>query len=324
MHRNAELSEGIPVRAKVAYWQVASRSDHGRIRSLQDLSIDLVAAVRHAAERSIWVGAFGQAADAWISANIAPVDDELRRAALAITAAGLPRRSRANLSSELRYQQALTHERLSTALLDGDPLDPGSYSRDIAFVSGLAVPTGAMTIFIPPGRPLAAAAPPCRRAAARFVRELRQIGHREAVSRLMSASIKPWAELHLDRRVLDQFHLQGLLQTYLHAGSLMRHRPDIAGLYGASWFFDPQLAIISPKLRFVRQLAEAGGARFLRLRTDPDQAAFALERSPTRRRLANAGEYVPSCFGMYWLRSDLIDWADQQMPISDINAELVA
>ena len=324
MFRNEELVGGVPPRATVAYWQVASRSDHGRIGSLQELSIGLVAAARCAAEHSVEVGAFGQAADAWISANVGPVDDELRRAALAITAASLPRRSRTSLPLELRHQQAFAHERLATALLSCDPLEEGGFTRDIAFVSGLAVPAGALTIFIPPARAPAPAAPQPRRAVGRLVRELRQIGHREAVSRLRSASIRPWAELHLDRRFLNDFHPPGLLKTYQHAGSLMKHRPDIAGLCGASWFFDPKLAIISPKLGFVRQLAEAGGARFLRLRTDPDQTAFALERSPTRRRIASAGEYIPCCFGMYWLRSDLIAWADRQTPLSDGVPELVA
>ncbi len=324
MFRNVQMGEGIPPRATVAYWQVASRSDHGRIKSLQELSIGLVAAARCAAEHSTDVGAFGQAADAWLAANVAPVDDELRRAALAITAASLARRSRTSLPHQLRSQQAPAHERLASSLLNCTPLDDGSFSRDVAFVSGLAVPTGAMTLFIPPKRAAAGAAPHCRRAAGRLVRELRQIGHREAISRLRAASMRPWAELHLDRRFLEHFDAPGMLQTYLHAGALMRQRTDVAGLCGASWFFDPTIAIISPKLAFVRQLAEAGGARFLRLRSDPDQTAFALERSPTRRRLASAGEYTPACFGMYWLRSDLLAWADRQAPLTGLDQVRVA
>jgi hypothetical protein len=88
-------------------------------------------------------------------------------------------------------------------------------------------------------------------------------------------------------------------------------RPDLAGVYAASWLYDPQLASVSPKLTFVRKIAEAGGARFLRLRTDPVQIAYATAHSPVRRQLMQSGAYSPTCYGLHWDRHAFIAWAER-------------
>jgi hypothetical protein len=47
----------------------------------------------------------------------------------------------------------------------------------------------------------------------------------------------------------------------------------------------------------------------VRLRADPAQTAFAIARSRERRRLFMSGAYKPVCYGMFWDRRTLMDWA---------------
>ena len=139
-----------------------------------------------------------------------------------------------------------------------------------------------------------------------------QYGAGAARAWLSEVGVGAWAELHLDVRDLMDFNTEGLLRCHLRLAALMRARPDLAGVFGASWLYDPQLASITPKLAFLRRLAEDGGARLLRLRADPIQTALATARSPTRRKLVESGAYKPICYGMYWRRDALIGWSDRE------------
>jgi hypothetical protein len=130
-----------------------------------------------------------------------------------------------------------------------------------------------------------------------------------AIAWLAAWRARPWVELHVDIRNLSEFNAAGFIRGYHRLADLMALRPDLAGVYGASWLYQPELSDVSPNLAFPRETAEAGGALIVRLRADPVQTAFAVARSPTRRRLLMSGEYRPVCYGMFWERGPLMDWS---------------
>lgn len=83
----------------------------------------------------------------------------------------------------------------------------------------------------------------------------------------------------------------------------------MAGLWGASWFYDPQLAQISPRLSYLRARPSERGAIFIRLGSGSLHTQRAMQTSPTRRTLIASGVYRPVCYAMFWPRQDLLTWA---------------
>ena len=309
MANATSYGRAIPADAKVNYWNVLCASPLRRLSDIAELSFGLNVAARRAAQQSAEIGAFEAVADRWLTSRHGGVDDTLRRAALAAAALDLPRRASSWLPNELLEQHAVGHMRLAATLVTAATPASGAYTRDVAFVTGLALPAGAMTLFIPPVAGPSSLVLRSRRTAGQLVRRTRQMGAIEAGVWLKQARLRPWAEFHLDSRYLQDFNAEGLHRTYLRVAALLRVREDLSGLCGASWFYDPAVVTISPRLAFLRLTAEKHGAVFLRLREDPTQTALAVQTSPTRRNLVENGTYRPICYGMYWQRSDLLAWA---------------
>ncbi len=279
-------------------------------------SSGLVGACRRVAQKNDRIGAYEQASDEWLRATYGRLDDALRRAAIAAAALDLDRRCRA-LPKSLSSRLLLGHKRLAAALTAGGPYSASAFTRDAAFVAGLAVPSGAMTVFVPPPSSVVSLPLRGRRAAGQVWRSVGQTNLRSGLAWIGQVGVRHWAELHVDDRYVDDFNQEGLIDTYQAAAILLASRPDIAGLRGSSWFFDPSLLQTSPGLAFLRNIAEEGGCRFLRHQTDPEQVAFALQRSPSRRRASEAGAYTPTCVGMYWTRDKLLDWASRRQPVPE-------
>lgn len=82
--------------------------------------------------------------------------------------------------------------------------------------------------------------------------------------------------------------------------------PGHRGAFSTSWYFDPRIAEISPRLAFVGDLALATGARRFRVGPSADALANATTKSPTRRRLVAEGNYTPTDYAVVWARRDLI------------------
>ena len=99
--------------------------------------------------------------------------------------------------------------------------------------------------------------------------------------------------------------------TYLSVASLLRTHTEVAGLTSYCWFYDPQLAEISPRLSYLRQRPLERGAFFLRGHTSAYDIKNATAKSQTRRRLYEAGKYKPVAHRIVWLRHDILRWADE-------------
>ena len=90
-----------------------------------------------------------------------------------------------------------------------------------------------------------------------------------------------WAlvlRVHTESRSLTEFNEQEWDNCYLRTAELLERRKDIRGLVGSSWFYDPKLLEISPRLAYLRQRPLERRAFLLKHGTRPfdiDQATMA-------------------------------------------------
>jgi len=80
-------------------------------------------------------------------------------------------------------------------------------------------------------------------------------------------------------------------------------------MVGTSWFYDPQLLAISPRLAYLQTTPLAHGAFLVRHGSGAIHTELATATSPTRRALAEKGSYIPVCYSLVWPRAELVRWA---------------
>ena len=78
---------------------------------------------------------------------------------------------------------------------------------------------------------------------------------------------------------------------------------------GTSWFYDPQLETVSPRLSYLRARPIERGAFIVRSGTLPFDIQSATAKSENRRRLYEAGKYIPVAYTLLWPREKLLAWA---------------
>lgn len=126
-----------------------------------------------------------------------------------------------------------------------------------------------------------------------------------AFTAFRTGGLRPFLVNHVHMAMRAHFTPEGRERCYELVAELLRLWPDSRGLIGASWYYDPRVAEISPRLAYLRQVPEAGGALFLKGGGGP-AAADALHRSPTRQRLHAEGRYDPRVYYMIWARKDIL------------------
>lgn len=136
-----------------------------------------------------------------------------------------------------------------------------------------------------------------------------QLVHGLSFFLLRTRGFHPFYSLHLDSRRLEEFNPDGWDRTYVRIAELLALHPEVKGVFGTAWFYDPQLETISPHLPYLRQRRVAGGARAFRYGSHPDAIHDALAKSATRRRLHAEGRYLPTGYYVVWPRDDLLHWA---------------
>jgi hypothetical protein len=243
----------------------------------------------------------------------APPSDAQRRAAIAGLALGLAASpGLAPLPSSLARLRPEAVGFLADYLAAAPEYDLDSYAKDVRFVTGMAVPAGAQTVdvFFPTG--LVARA----RGFARFghmVGRLVLADDLAGAARLVRAhGWRPWLEIHTDQRRLAEFNEVGWDRCFCRLADLVALRHDVAGLWGASWFYDPQLSAISPRLAYLRARPLERGAIMVRLGPGHIHTQRAGQTSPRRKALIDSGRYRPVCYAMFWPRRELLAWAADQ------------
>lgn len=126
---------------------------------------------------------------------------------------------------------------------------------------------------------------------------------------LASGGNSHWYQIHTHLDEREEFTPDGWDLCYVRIARLMERHPTIRGMYGGSWFYDPALATVSPRLTYLRTRPEENGALVFYSNDDPHGGALAT--SETRRRLYDKGEYLPKAYALIWPREPMIAWARQ-------------
>jgi len=115
-------------------------------------------------------------------------------------------------------------------------------------------------------------------------------------------------QLHTSEKNLEEFTPEGRNRVYGRVSDYLELNPDVRGMFGMSWLFDPVLESISPRLCYLRQIPIGGGAAVFRMGPADAATRDATAKSETRRRLHETGRYVPTNYILIWPRRALIAW----------------
>lgn len=116
----------------------------------------------------------------------------------------------------------------------------------------------------------------------------------------------PFLENHVHPEMLTHFNPKGRERCYQLVGELLQRWPESRGLMGLSWYYDPAVPIISPRLAYLCDVPKRARALFLPAGSGPDVVGGATSTSETRRKLFEAGKYLPTRYLMAWARNDLL------------------
>ena len=136
-----------------------------------------------------------------------------------------------------------------------------------------------------------------------WFRIVRQVGYRGILYEMHTDSNDP--------NLMEDFSETGWTDFYRRVAALLE-KNQVQGVIGSSWFFDPTLETISPRLSYLRRIVVGNGGISVRGRSDESSVESATRTSPTRRDLYQAGEYQPTSYTLVWPRSALISWANQK------------
>lgn len=118
----------------------------------------------------------------------------------------------------------------------------------------------------------------------------------------------PFFEIHLDIRYRKDLTPTGWEKALRLVGGALKLAPEIKGITGGSWFFDPMAAEISPRLAYLRQFIEDKGGSFFYAGTNQRVVELATSASATRKRMYEDGTYQPASYVTIWPRKNVLEW----------------
>ena len=208
------------------------------------------------------------------------------------------------LPTQIEELYPVAFERLAHYLetLEG-PYPPDHKHKDVAFITGEAVPvTRSHSVDL--SSRIGYRASLALIAERPYWRHVRQL--------LRGQELGPWLRVHTEPRWLEDWNEAGWDRAYRQCARLLRSRPHLLGLAATAWFYDPQLAYVSPRLRYCRERLLERGAIMLRVGTSAFDIESAIVRSATRRKLYEDGKYVPVSYTLLWPQDLLLKWDDSQ------------
>lgn len=119
----------------------------------------------------------------------------------------------------------------------------------------------------------------------------------------------PFMQIHTHDLYLDEFNEAGWNECYLCCAEICEANPSLLGMFGSSWFYDPVIQRISPRLAYLQQVPGGGGADFWFFAAGGHSITLATATSPSRRKLYEEGKYLPAAYMMVWGRRALVSWA---------------
>ena len=235
----------------------------------------------------------------------AGASDEMKRGLIAFWALGLPERAAAlRMPDEVMTLYPWWLERLAEFLVgaEGQAYDRDHWAKDVRFALALSVP-GARSQVIDLTSPMGPG---------QVVRHAREGHGMGALVRYVAAQgwRKTWLEAHTEARWLADFNENGWNRAWATAAAICQARPERGGMLGSSWFYEPPLTEISPRLAHLRLNPLNGGAFMVHQGPGEIHTERAATASPTRKRMIDSGEYVARSWLMVWPRKPLIAWAE--------------
>lgn len=129
---------------------------------------------------------------------------------------------------------------------------------------------------------------------------------------LEAGGFAQYYSMHTAPRYMRRFNEQEIHLAYLRIADLMKLDTDVKGIYNLSWYLDPDLDKISPKLAYLRQVPLENSARLFAAGTTKKDIKYALTASFVRQRLHKEGKYAPTAYAFIWPRKNFLVWADTQ------------
>ncbi len=119
----------------------------------------------------------------------------------------------------------------------------------------------------------------------------------------------PMFQIHTHSLFLDEFDESGWNECYRCCADLYKLHPGAKGMFGGSWFYDPAVLQISPRLAYLQSIPLYGGAQSFLVASEGEHVHDAIATSPTRRKLYEEGRYHPKSYMLIWPRARQISWA---------------
>ena len=229
--------------------------------------------------------------------------DDHRRALVALWALEMPARvPAADLPPAVLELYPEWIQRLADFLTAAaDPYDRDFWAKDVRIALVLSVP-GARTQMIDLSSPMGPG---------QVLRHAREGWGWSVIPAYAAAQAwKPWLEVHTESRELGDFNEAGWDRAWATAAEILKRRPHMAGMLGSSWFYDPPLEQISPRLAYLRLNPLKHGAFMVHQGPGEIHTIRAATSSPTRKALIEEGKYTARSWIVAWPRAALIRWAD--------------
>ncbi len=193
-------------------------------------------------------------------------------------------------------------ERMLARIREGRPgfhrLECDSFLKDLATCALWLYPCGARVVEIASGVPrgilFRGGARQCARATRFFLR---------------CGGFAPFFEVHTHLETLGEFHPEGWDRCCARIADMLERAPRVRGMFGSSWFYDPRMEEVSPRLAYMRRRVVENGGHAFRVGTFGSSLVDALARSEWRRRLFHEGKYLPTHYLLVWARDELLRWA---------------
>ncbi|KKO46887.1 hypothetical protein WG68_02815 [Arsukibacterium ikkense] len=123
---------------------------------------------------------------------------------------------------------------------------------------------------------------------------------------------KPLCRLHVHLAEIDSLTATGWRLTCQQLAELLLLNPQLKGVVGASWFYDPALSKVSPKLAFISELLSEIQASWFFSHTETAQSGALIRSSKRQQAFAN-GQYQPRNYVIFITRKQLLSWHKRQM-----------
>ncbi|MFW2343525.1 hypothetical protein [Brevundimonas sp.] len=234
--------------------------------------------------------------------------DDHRRAMIAHYALDLPARIAAERlpQASLELYPEWIGRMVDFLTAASDPYDRDFWAKDVRLSLALSVP-GARTQMIDLSSPMGPG---------QVLRHAREGWGWSVIPAYAAAQAwKPWLEVHTESRELSDFNEAGWDRAWATAAEILKTRPEMAGMLGSSWFYDPPLETISPRLAYLRLNPLKHGAFMVHQGPGEIHTERAATSSPTRKALIEEGKYTARSWIVAWPRAALIRWADARKAV---------